>query len=89
MSHQFQSVTQEQWRSGFNRHHCAFCSKDYSDPVHCESSWPLVVVIEDCYVPHAAPYVIEGVSSLDDHSARVTIALFADEAGYNLQWEMN
>jgi len=40
-------------------------------------------------VPHAAPYVIEGVSSLDDHSARVTIALFADEAGYNLQWEMN
>lgn len=28
--------------------------------------WPLVVIIEDCYVPHAAPLVIGAVKALSE-----------------------
>jgi hypothetical protein len=51
--------------------------------------WPLIITIEDVFVPDAAPYVVEGVAGLDDHSCEVTIALFADGTGYNLQWQTN
>jgi hypothetical protein len=51
--------------------------------------WPLVIIIEDVFVPDAAPHVVEGVTGLDDHTCAVTIALVADAAGYNLQWQMN
>lgn len=58
-SHQFQSITEEQWKAGLSRHKCALCASDYGDPVHCESSWPLVVVIEDCFVPEWAGEIVE------------------------------
>lgn len=58
-SHQFQSITEEQWKSGLSRHKCALCSFDYGDPVHCKSSWPLVIVIEDCFVPELAGEILE------------------------------
>jgi hypothetical protein len=51
--------------------------------------WPLIITIEDVFVPDAAPYVVEGVAGLDDHTCAVTIALVADAAGYNLQWQVN
>jgi hypothetical protein len=51
--------------------------------------WPLVTTIEDVFVPDAAPYVVEGITGLDDHTCAVTIALVADAAGYNLQWQVN
>lgn len=51
--------------------------------------WPVVITIEDVFVPDAAPYVVEGVTGLDDHTCAVTIALVADTAGYNLQWQVN
>jgi hypothetical protein len=51
--------------------------------------WPLVITIEDVFVPDAAPYVVEGVAGLDDHTCAVTIALVADAAGYSLQWQVN
>lgn len=57
--HQFESITEEQWKSGLSRHKCALCSSDYGDPIHCESSWPLVVVIEDCFVPEWAEEIVE------------------------------
>ena len=59
MSHKFQSITEQEWKSGIPRHRCAECSQDYGHPVHCESSWPLVVVIEDCYVPEYAVEIVK------------------------------
>jgi hypothetical protein len=32
--------------------------------------WPLIITIEDVFVPDAAPYVVEGVTGLDDHTLR-------------------
>lgn len=62
-SHQFQSITEEQWRSGKSRQRCAECSRDYGDPIHCASSissnYPLVVVIEDCFIPEWAGKIVE------------------------------
>lgn len=58
-SHEFQSITHEQWESGVDRHQCGLCQRDYGDPIHCASSWSLVVVIEDCYIPEFARGVIE------------------------------
>lgn len=83
--HSFKSITEEQWKSGFNRHHCAFCSRDYSDPVHCKSSWPLVVVIEDCYVPNSARDLLSALQGLDDESCRVSIQLYALDAAEEIE----
>jgi hypothetical protein len=58
-SHKFQSITEEQWKSGTPRSRCAECAQDYGHPVHCESSWPLVVIIEDCYVPEWAGEIVK------------------------------
>lgn len=58
-SHEFQSITRAQWESGVDRHQCRLCQRDYGDPIHCVSSWALVVVIEDCYVPEWAGEVVE------------------------------
>ena len=59
VSHKFQSITEQQWKSGTPRSRCAECSEDFGHPVHCESSWPLVVIIEDCYVPEFAEEIVK------------------------------
>lgn len=61
MSHRFQSISEDQWRAGGDRHRCAECSLNFGHPVHCESSWPVVVVIEDCYIPEWAGGVVQQV----------------------------
>lgn len=80
-THQFQSINEEQWKSGLSRHKCALCSFDYGDPVHCESSWPLVIVIEDCLVPELAPEALESVKSksFDTNYAMIhALAVYAE-----------
>lgn len=42
--------------------------------------WPLIVVIEDCFVPESARDLLPAVAALDDESARVTVKLWAMEA---------
>lgn len=87
--HQFQSITEEQWKSGLSRHRCALCSHDYGDPVHCESSWPVVVVIEDCFIPESARLVLEVVSDLDDSACAATwkiAAIYADTSLIPEKW---
>jgi len=42
--------------------------------------WPLIVVIEDCFVPESARHLLPAVAALDDESARVTVKLWAMDA---------
>jgi hypothetical protein len=42
--------------------------------------WPLIVVIEDCFVPESARDLLPAVAALDDESARVTLTLWAMDA---------
>jgi hypothetical protein len=80
-SHKFQSITESQWKSGTPRSRCAECSQDYGHPVHCESSWPLVVVIEDCYVPEWAREVVkltEGRTIEQDYGTIHALAVYAE-----------
>lgn len=35
--------------------------------------WPMVLVIEDCYVPETAAPLLRGLRGLDDESAAITI----------------
>lgn len=75
-SHEFQSITREQRESGVDRHECRLCKRDYGDPIHCVSSWPLVVVIEDCYVPEWAGKIVEYTRKIPvDHFYAVIHAL--------------
>lgn len=79
--HQFQSITEEQWKSGLSRHKCALCSSDYGDPVHCESSWPLVVVIEDCFAPELAREILKvepGRSAEVNYAVIYALAVYAE-----------
>lgn len=80
-SHEFQSITREQWESGVDRHQCGLCKRDYGDPIHCASSWPLVVVIEDCYIPEFAREVVKLAQTTPaEHSYAVihALAVFAE-----------
>jgi len=45
--------------------------------------YPLVLVIEDCYVPESARLILEVVKYLDDETCAVTLKLRAMEAGWN------
>lgn len=83
-SRQFQSITEEQWKSGLLRHRCALCSHDYGDPVHCVSHWPLVLIIDDGFRPQSAPLVLEVVGKLDDLSCQTMLVLRALAAEGNL-----
>lgn len=78
--HQFQSITEQQWKSGVSRHRCAECSRDYDDPTHSVVPWPLVLVIEDCFYPINAAPLLRGLAGLDDESAAMTIKLWAMDA---------
>jgi len=40
------------------------------------SSYPLVVVIEDCYIPEIAGPLLQGLRNLDDESAQTTIKVW-------------
>jgi hypothetical protein len=42
--------------------------------------WPLILVIEDCYIPSSADALINGLSGLDDESCALTIELWAMDA---------
>lgn len=62
---------------------------DYGDPVHCESNWPVVVVIEDCFIPESARLVLEVVNDLDDSACAATwkiAAIYADVSGMPERW---
>jgi hypothetical protein len=80
LPHEFQSISERQWRAGKNRHRCAACSCDYSNLVHLILLWPLVISIEDCYVPQSAAILIPAIQSLDDESCAVMIKLWAMDA---------
>lgn len=86
-SHKFQSITESQWKSGIPRHSCAECSQDYDDPVHFESSWPLIVVIEDCYIPELAPAAITTIAEADSETLAQCFAWAAFAAKANLRGE--
>lgn len=47
--------------------------------------WPLMVDIEDCYIPQSAPHVISAVAGLDDESAAVTLKLAAMAAWWQVE----
>jgi hypothetical protein len=42
--------------------------------------WPLVVVIEDCFVPESARDLLPAVADLDDDEAQVTWTVRAMDA---------
>jgi hypothetical protein len=44
------------------------------------AAWPLVLSVEDCYIPEIAAPLIAGLRGLDDESCAVTINLWAMEA---------
>jgi hypothetical protein len=79
--HEFESVTEEQWRSGRRRHRCATCHRDYDDLVHSlRHIYATVFAYDNAYVPESAAALIEGLRGLDDESLRVTITLWAEDA---------
>jgi hypothetical protein len=47
--------------------------------------WPLVLVIEDCYVPDSARGLLNALRGLDDESCRVTIQLHAIDAAEEIE----
>jgi len=87
-SHKFQSITEQQWKSGTPQSRCAECAEDFGHPVHCESSWPLVVV-EDCYVPEVAAPLIEGLRGLREETGLLTIRLYTIDADNRLWSQRN
>lgn len=86
-THSFESITEEQWRSGLSRHKCALCAYDYDDPVHCVSNWPLVVVIEDCHVPEFAPRILKAIESTPVETCQAAIVALAVYAEFGLRRE--
>jgi len=52
-------------------------------------SWPLVVVIEDCFAPESARYLLPAVAALDDESARVTVGLWTEDGQEQLKEARN
>jgi hypothetical protein len=86
-SHKFQSITEQQWKSGVPRHRCAECSEDYGHPVHCESSWPLVVIIEDCHVPEWAEEIVESVATTSTETCGAAVHALAVYAELGLRGE--
>ncbi len=40
-------------------------------------TWPLVVLIQDDYLPDSAPLVVDAIKDLDDGSCKLTFALYA------------
>lgn len=53
------------------------------------SYWPLVVVIEDCYVPKVAVSLIEGLRGLREETGLLTIHLYTIDADNKLWSQRN
>jgi hypothetical protein len=51
--------------------------------------WPLIVTIEDCYVPRVAASLLRGLIGLSDETARVSILLYAEDAAAELGGQVN
>ena len=51
--------------------------------------WPVVLVIEDCYVSDDAFYVLDAIRDLDDDSCAATIDVFMWNAACELTWRVN
>lgn len=86
--HQFQSITEQQWKSGVSRHHCAECSRDYDDPVHVYhyvpvSQWP--VIIEDYYVSKYATQIVKLTEDYGIETAYATVHALAVYAELGLR----
>lgn len=89
-SHKFQSIPEQQWKSGTPRSRCAECAEDFGHPVHCESSWPLVVVIEDCYVPEWAREIVKLTEESEVETSYAVIHALAVYAELSLRgWRLN
>lgn len=51
--------------------------------------WPLVVVIEDCYIPELAQVVMETIQEQSINTLAAMLAVASYQAMYNLQGRMN
>ena len=92
--HPFVSITESERQSGIPRHQCAECSRDYGDAVHCEaalsvieSNLPLVVIIEDCFIPERAGKIVELSRSTSTETNYAVITALAAYAELNLKRE--
>lgn len=47
-------------------------------------TWPLVIAVEDCYVPESASYVIDAIKDLDLETCGITLKFAALQANWNL-----
>jgi hypothetical protein len=74
--HLFESITEQEWKSGKNRHRCAVCDKDYSSVVHSLRLLVLHVPDDNYFVPESAAQLVSGLCNLDDESAAMTIKLW-------------
>lgn len=64
-THPFESITEEQWKSGLSRRRCALCACDYDDPVHGISNWPLIILDIGGHEPRRVEDVMARVRELD------------------------
>lgn len=83
--HEFESITEEQWKAGRSRYRCAACRRDYQDRIHLPLLWPLVVILEDVFIPDTAADLVEGLRGVDDESLAVTIAVWAINAAEEIE----
>lgn len=51
--------------------------------------WPLVVTVEDCYVPQFAPFVIEAAISLPEEAITLIWDFAADKARDEARQQLN
>jgi len=58
-----------------------------SDPATPVSSWPLVVVIEDCYIPELAPAALATIAEADSETLAQCFEWAAFAAKANLRGE--
>jgi hypothetical protein len=59
------------------------------DEIDLLLQWPLVLTIEDCYVPEVAAPLLQGLRNLDEEAGRVTVKLWAMEAERDLRQQVN
>lgn len=84
--HQFVSISAEKWRDGASRYHCEACGAHYDDVIHRQTvPWPLILVIEDCFIPQSARLVIEVAAEQSDETLAILFAL----AGMKASGEIN
>lgn len=51
--------------------------------------WPLIVTIEDVYVPDSAPLVIDAIADLDSESCGAILDVWGINAMAQAEWEKN